>query len=168
MAPKGNIHLQLMAWSLGWPRHTPRRTYIRFYVGNCGHIRTGLRHFVPVYSTVHLPADLTPLVQSRRMSESAALLVYEILARLPIRQWVLSVPFPLRLFLPRAPQVTGLVTGLIHRTIAGYLATQSGCTSCRVQTKAVTLTQRVGFRFKTRLRSTAALREHSPPAVSAY
>ena len=40
---------------------------------------------------------------ARRMAESAALLVDEIFPRLPIRQWVLSVPFPLRFLLAREP-----------------------------------------------------------------
>ena len=33
---------------------------------------------------------------ARRMAESAALLVDEVLPEQPVRQWVLSVPFPLR------------------------------------------------------------------------
>ena len=45
------------------------------------------------------------------MAESAALLVDEIFSQLPISQWVLSVPFPLRFLLARAPQVMGSVLG---------------------------------------------------------
>ena len=37
-----------------------------------------------------------PSCGARRMAESAALLIDEIFPRLPIRQWVLSVPFALR------------------------------------------------------------------------
>ena len=48
-----------------------------------------------------------PSCGARRMAESAALLVDEIFPRLPIRQWVLSVPFPLRFLLAREPQVMG-------------------------------------------------------------
>jgi len=37
-----------------------------------------------------------PSCGARRMAESAALLVDEVLPHKPMRQWVLSVPFPLR------------------------------------------------------------------------
>ena len=41
---------------------------------------------------------------ARRMADSAALLVDDILPHKPMRQWVLSVPFPLRfLFAPNLP-----------------------------------------------------------------
>ncbi len=60
---------------------------------------------------------------------SAALLVDEIFPRLPIRQWLLSMPFPLRFLLAREPQVMGSVLGIVYRAIAGYLTTQAGCTS---------------------------------------
>lgn len=43
-----------------------------------------------------------PSCGARRMADSAALLVDDILPHQPIRQWVLSVPFPLR-FLFGAP-----------------------------------------------------------------
>ena len=75
---------------------------------------------------------------------SAALLVDEIFPRLPIPQWVLSVPFPLRFLLAREPQVMGSVLGIVYRTIAGYLTTQAGFTSNMAQTGAVTLIQRFG------------------------
>ena len=54
-----------------------------------------------------------PSCAARRMAESAALLVGEIFPRLPIRQWVLSVPFPLWLLLARAPQVMGSVLAIV-------------------------------------------------------
>jgi ribosomal protein S27E len=45
-----------------------------------------------------------PSCGARRMAETAALLVDEILPRQPLRQWVLSVPYPLRFpCLPAAP-----------------------------------------------------------------
>ena len=34
---------------------------------------------------------------TRRMAESAAVLVYEVIPRVPVRQWVLSLPIPLRI-----------------------------------------------------------------------
>ncbi|MGB3726868.1 MAG: transposase zinc-binding domain-containing protein [Glaciecola sp.] len=44
-----------------------------------------------------------PSCGARRMAESAALLVDDVLRGYPIRQWVLSLPIPLRLLLARYP-----------------------------------------------------------------
>lgn len=43
------------------------------------------------------------------MVESATLLVDEVLPHLPMRQWVMSVPYPLRFLFAREPQVMGKV-----------------------------------------------------------
>ena len=75
---------------------------------------------------------------------SAALLVDEIFPRLPLRQWVLSVPLPLRFLLAREPQVMGSVLGIVYRAIASYLINQAGFTATTAQTGAVTLIQRFG------------------------
>ena len=76
------------------------------------------------------------------MAESAALLVDEIFPRLPIRQWVLSVPFALRFLLAREPQVISSVLGIVYRAIANHLIHQAGCTADTAQTGAVTLIDR--------------------------
>ena len=60
-----------------------------------------------------------PSCGARRMAESAALLVDESFPRLPIRQWVLSVPFALRFLLAREPQAMGSVLRIVYRAIAG-------------------------------------------------
>ena len=80
-----------------------------------------------------------PSCGARRMAESAALLVDEIFPRLPIRQWVLSVPFALRFLLAREPQVISAVLGIVYRAIASYLIHQAGLTAQTAQTGAVTL-----------------------------
>ena len=61
-----------------------------------------------------------PRSGARRMAESAALLVDESFPRLPIRQWVLSVPFALRFLLAREPHVISSVLGIVYRAIARY------------------------------------------------
>ena len=76
------------------------------------------------------------------MAESAALLVDELFPQLPIRQWVLSVPFALRFLLAREPQVIGSVLGIVYRTLASYLIHQAGFTADTAQTGAVTLIDR--------------------------
>ena len=50
-----------------------------------------------------------PSCGARRMADSAAHLVDEVLPRRPIRQWVLSVPFPLRYLFAANPQVMSRV-----------------------------------------------------------
>ncbi len=48
-----------------------------------------------------------PSCGARRMAESAALLVEDVFPKRPVRQWVLSVPFPLRFLLASRPDVNG-------------------------------------------------------------
>lgn len=55
------------------------------------------------------------------MADSAALLVDEILPYQPIRQWVLSGPFPLRFLFASNPKVMGKVLGIVYRAIATHL-----------------------------------------------
>ncbi len=62
-----------------------------------------------------------PSCGARRMTESAALLVDEVLPHQPMRQWVLSVPFPLRFLFASQPAVMGKVLGIVYRTIATHL-----------------------------------------------
>ena len=50
-----------------------------------------------------------PSCGARRMVESAALLVDEVLPRKPIRQWVLTVPFPPRFLFAAYPELMSKV-----------------------------------------------------------
>ena len=59
-----------------------------------------------------------PSCGARRMAESAALLVDDVLPHEPVRQWVLSVPFPLRFLFANQPKVMAKVLGIVYRTIA--------------------------------------------------
>ncbi len=78
------------------------------------------------------------------MADSAALLVDEILPHQPMRQWVLSVPFPLRFLFASQPAVMGKVLGIVYRTIATHLTRKAGYTKASAQAGAVTLIQRFG------------------------
>jgi len=73
------------------------------------------------------------------MVESAALLVDEVLPRLPMRQWVLSFPFQLRFLFASRPAVMGRVLGIVYRAIETHLIQQAGCTRAAARTGAVTL-----------------------------
>ena len=78
------------------------------------------------------------------MADSAALLVDEILPHQPMRQWVLSVPFPLRFLFASNPKVMTRVLAIVYRTIATHLTHKAGFTKPMAQTGAVTLIQRFG------------------------
>ena len=78
------------------------------------------------------------------MADSAALLVDEILPYQPMRQWVLSVPFPLRFLFASNPKAMTRVLAIVYRTIATHLAHKAGFTKPMAQTGAVTLIQRFG------------------------
>jgi hypothetical protein len=78
------------------------------------------------------------------MAESAALLVDEVFPEQPVRQWVLSVPYPLRFLFASRPDIMGAVLAIVYRVIASHLARQAGFTAKRARTGAVTLIQRFG------------------------
>jgi len=80
----------------------------------------------------------------RRMAESAALLVDEVFPEQPVRQWVLSVPYPLRFLFASRPEVMGKVLGIVYRCIATHVIHKAGFTRSTAQTGAVTLIQRFG------------------------
>jgi hypothetical protein len=60
---------------------------------------------------------ICPSCTARRMADTAAHLVDRVLPSAPYRQWVLSVPKPLRLRLARDPAWTSWVGGLIVRAV---------------------------------------------------
>jgi hypothetical protein len=85
-----------------------------------------------------------PSCAARRMTESAALLVDEVLPHEPLRQWVFSVPFPLRYLFATDAAVMGAVLGIVYRAIAAHLVRKAGLTQAAARTGAVTLIQRFG------------------------
>jgi hypothetical protein len=85
-----------------------------------------------------------PSCSARRMTETAALLVDDVLPERPLRQWVLSLPFALRFLLATDPAALTLVLGAVYRAISGFLLKQAGLTCATGHTGAVTLIQRFG------------------------
>jgi ribosomal protein S27E len=67
-----------------------------------------------------------PSCGARRMLESAALLVDEVFPAQPVRQWVLSVPYPLRFLFASRPEVMTGVLGIVYRCIATHLCSKAG------------------------------------------
>ena len=67
-----------------------------------------------------------PSCMGRRMSETAAFLVDHVLPKLPIRQWVLSFPFPIRYLLAKNPKHITRVLQITLRVIDGFYKKQGG------------------------------------------
>ena len=78
------------------------------------------------------------------MVDSAALLVDEVLPRMPLRQWVLSVSFPLRFLFASYPNLMGKALSVVYRAIATWLIHQAGFTHASARIGAVTFIQRFG------------------------
>jgi ribosomal protein S27E len=85
-----------------------------------------------------------PSCGARRMVESAALLVDGVFPEQPVRQWVLSFPYPLRFLFASRAAIMGQVLGIVYRVIAGHLIKKAGFTRQTARTGAVTLIQRFG------------------------
>jgi len=85
-----------------------------------------------------------PSCGASRMVESAAMLVDSILPQQPIRQWVLSLPFPLRWLFASEPRVLSRALEVVTRAISTYLVKKAGFTNTTAKTGAVTLIQRFG------------------------
>ena len=85
-----------------------------------------------------------PSCGARRMAESAALLVDEVLPQQPMRQWVLSVPFQLRFLFASQPTIMGKALGIVYRAISTHIVKKAGYRKTRAHTGAVTLIQRFG------------------------
>jgi hypothetical protein len=117
----------------------------------CGRLEHGfLRVRCESCHTEHLVAfsckrrGFCPSCGARRMAESAALLVDEVLPEQAMRQWVLSFPYQLRFLFASRPEIMGRVLGIVHRVIATHLVRKAGYTHDRARTGAVTLIQRFG------------------------
>ena len=78
------------------------------------------------------------------MAETAAHLVDHVIPRVPVRQWVLSFPIPLRLLFASHPQLLSPVLQIVHRVISTFLIQQAELQRAEAHTGAVTLIQRFG------------------------
>ncbi len=78
------------------------------------------------------------------MSQTAAHLVDHVIPHVPVRQWVLSLPIPLRLLLAAQPELVTLVLLVMQRVLARHLVDGAQLTTDDGQGGAVTLIQRFG------------------------
>jgi ribosomal protein S27E len=86
-----------------------------------------------------------PSCGARRMVESAAHLVDHVFPEAPVRQFVLTFPFPLRFLLAAQPEALTEVLAVVQRGISTFIVRHAGFTvSSGARTGAVTLIQRFG------------------------
>jgi hypothetical protein len=81
------------------------------------------------------------------MAQTAAHLVERVIPWVPTRQWVVSVPIPLRYWMAASQDLTAKVHTIIHTTIAQYYVNQAvkrGVERQKVQPGSVTFIQRFG------------------------
>jgi hypothetical protein len=84
---------------------------------------------------------------ARRMAQTAAHLVERVMPWVPTRQWVVSVPIPLRYWTAPSRDLTTQVHRIIRTTIAQYYVNQAvnlGANRQNVQAGLVTFLQRFG------------------------
>ena len=78
------------------------------------------------------------------MAETAAHLVEQVIPHVPVRQWVVAFPIPLRHLFATQPQLLSLVLQVIHRALSTFVIKHAGLTRDQAQTGAVTLIQLFG------------------------
>src|SRR5712692_769570 len=88
-----------------------------------------------------------PSCAGRRMAQTAAHLVERVIPWVPTRQWVVSVPIPLRYWMAASQDMTATVHTIIRTTIGQYDVNQAvkrGLERQKVQPGSVTFIQRFG------------------------
>ena len=110
--------------------------FLRLRCGDCGHEK------LVAFSCKR--RGFCPSCGARRMAQSAAHLVDNVIPRVPVRQWVLSFPIPLRILFAAHAQLLTPILQVIHRVITRFLIKQAGLKGGEADTGAVTLIQRFG------------------------
>lgn len=72
------------------------------------------------------------------MAQTAAHRVDQVIARVPVRHWVLSFAIPLRMLLATQPQVLTPLLRTVHRLIARSPVERSGAKAQEAHTGAIT------------------------------
>ena len=110
--------------------------FLRLRCGDCGHDK------LVAFSCKR--RGFCPSCGARRMAQTAAHLVDHVIPHVPVRQWVLSLPIPLRLLLAAQPNLVTPVLQAVHRVITRHLLGQTGLKADEADSGAVTLIQRFG------------------------
>ncbi len=110
--------------------------FLRLRCGECGHDK------LLAFSCKR--RGFCPSCGARRMSQTAAHLVDHVIPHVPVRQWVLSLPIPLRVLLAAQPQLVTPVLQVVQRVITRHLLDAAKLPADEGQSGAVTLIQRFG------------------------
>ena len=84
---------------------------------------------------------------ARRMADTSHHLVTSVIPKVPVRQWVLSLPMALRFLLAAHPDLLGPVLAVLHRVLSTYVRKKvavKGVETKTTKTGAVSLIQRFG------------------------
>src|SRR5262249_27906371 len=95
-----------------------------------------------------------PACAARRMAQTAAHLVEYVIPWVPTRQWVVSVPVPLRYWMAASQDLTAQVHTIIRTTIGQYYVNQAvtrGFARANLQPGSVTFIQRSGSALNLKL-----------------
>src|SRR5262249_42333681 len=88
-----------------------------------------------------------PSCAAGRMAQTAAHLVECVIPGVPTRQWVVSVPVPLRYWMASSPDLTAQIHTIIRTTIGQYYVNQAvtrGFERANLQPGSITFIQRFG------------------------
>ena len=110
--------------------------FLRLRCGDCGHDK------LVAFSCKR--RGFCPSCGARRTAQTAAHLVDHVIPHVPVRQWVLSLPIPLRLLLAAQPKLVTPVLQVVHCVITRFLLGQAGLKADEADSGAVTLIQRFG------------------------
>jgi len=110
--------------------------FLRLRCGDCGHDK------LLAFSCKR--RGFCPSCGARRMSQTAAHLVDHVIPKVPVRQWVLSLPIPLRLLLAAQPELVTPVLQVVQRVVTRHLLDGVGLKGEEGHGGAVTLIQRFG------------------------
>ncbi len=107
--------------------------FLRLRCGDCGHDK------LVAFSCKR--RGFCPSCGARRMAQTAAHLVDHVMPHVPVRQWVLCLPIPLRLLLAAQPKLVTPVLQRVHRVITRQLLGQAGLKAAQADSGAVTRIQ---------------------------
>ena len=92
-----------------------------------------------------------PTCTSKRMSETTEHIESDLIPRVPLRQFVLSVPIPLRFWMSCEPKLQSKIHGIVCRVINGFykrkLSERYSLNKSEIELGGVTLIQRSGSRI---------------------
>ena len=107
------------------------RGFLRLRCADCGHDK------LVAFSCKR--RGFRPSCGARRRAQTAAHLVDHVTPQVPVRQWVLSLPIPLRLLLAAQLKLVTPALQVVHRVLTRYLLEQAGLKADEADSGAVTL-----------------------------